>query len=54
MSYRIIKPKLNGKQAHLMGKPSMFRACASGNKDEYDCCDKKIMELYRIANNIKD
>lgn len=51
MTFKLIKPPpcvmANG---HFVTRPSLYRACVSGNRKEYDECEKKIIASYNKAN----
>ena len=49
MAYRQIKPTPNASGWHL-DRPSLYRACVSGNRKEYDECEQKIIAAYNKAN----
>ena len=50
MNFKRIKPIMVVSQAHTLKKPSLYRACISGNEYEYWICEMKIMAAYRKAN----
>lgn len=53
MTFRKIKPAVTENQAHTLWKPSMYRACVTGNKAEYDACESKLMAIYRKINGVR-
>lgn len=50
MTYRRIKPP-NG--WIMPKKAGLYRACVSGNRKEYDECEKKIIAAYNKANKLE-
>lgn len=54
MTFRRIRALVTQNQEPLLWRPSLYRACVIGNKDEYIEIEKKIMAEYRKVNKIGD
>lgn len=54
MTFRRISALVTQNQEPLLWRPSLYRACVIGNKDEYIEIEKKIMDEYRKVNKIGD
>lgn len=50
MSFKRIKPILTGEQARTFDEPSLYRACVTGNEQEYNECETLIQMYYQVIN----
>ena len=51
MSFKLIKPPpCVMASCQFVTRPSLYRACVTGNRKEYDECEQKIIAAYNKAN----